>query len=96
MGKGYTVTQVGTGLEYLVLQSPVTTAQKLAESGGIEPFWERTAPRFGKSQLPVLQNKLHLLQLEIELRLLEHTRSPGEATAAQKLYFELGHVQLVL
>ena len=44
----------------------------------------------------VLQNKLHLPQLEIEFRHREHTRSPGEATAAQTLYLELGQVQLVL
>ena len=44
----------------------------------------------------VLQNKLQLPQLDIEFELWEHTRSPGEAMAAPKLYLELGHVQLVL
>ena len=44
----------------------------------------------------VLQNKLQLPQLKIEFRRYEHTRSLGEATAAQKLYLKLGLVQLVL
>ena len=44
----------------------------------------------------VTENKLQLLQLEIMLRLWEHMRRPVEAAAAQKLYLERKHVQLVL